>query len=118
MSEELKPCPFCGGEAVLKSNTLTVGSRHLAFAECSCSTCGTSKAGVSKAGHSGEDAEAMAVERWNHRIERTCHMTDMHWDNGQCTWGCVCSACDAHLEHEKGRYLSYCPNCGAKVVSE
>lgn len=47
--------------------------------------------------------------------ERTCRMTDARWDNGQCTWGCICSACDAHLEHERGRYLNYCPRCGARV---
>ena len=50
--------------------------------------------------------------------ERTCQMTDGQWDNGQCTWGTVCSECDAHLEHERGRHLNYCPNCGARVRSE
>lgn len=46
---------------------------------------------------------------------KTCRMTDARWDNGQCTWGCICSACDAHLEYERGRYLNYCPRCGARV---
>ena len=86
------------------------------------------------------DTEAEAIEAWNTRdcdecergaipateenmrehgwvMERTCHMTDTQWDNGSCTWGCICSECDAHLEHERGKYLNYCPNCGAKVVN-
>lgn len=50
-------------------------------------------------------------------IDPTCEMTDASWDNGECTWGCICSACDAHIEHEKGRFLDYCPRCGARVVS-
>lgn len=50
-------------------------------------------------------------------IDPTCEMTDASWDNGECTWGCICSACGAHIEHEKGRFLDYCPNCGARVVS-
>lgn len=50
--------------------------------------------------------------------ERTCHMRDTRWDDGQCTWGCICSECGARREHESGRWLNFCPNCGAKVVGE
>lgn len=50
--------------------------------------------------------------------ERTCHMRDTHWDDGQCTWGCICSECGAKHEHESGKWMNYCPNCGAKVVEK
>ncbi|WP_278591503.1 hypothetical protein [Olsenella uli] len=50
-------------------------------------------------------------------IDPTCTMRDAEWDNGECTWGCICSNCHAHLEHEHGRNLRYCPRCGARVVS-
>lgn len=50
--------------------------------------------------------------------ERTCHMRDMRWDDGQCTWGCICSECGARREHESGRWLNFCPNCGARVIQE
>lgn len=50
--------------------------------------------------------------------ERTCHMRDAHWDDGQCTWGCICSECGAKHEHKSGKWMNYCPNCGAKVVAE
>lgn len=50
--------------------------------------------------------------------ERTCHMRDAHWDDGQCTWGCICSECGAKHERKSGKWMNYCPNCGAKVVEE
>ena len=45
-----------------------------------------------------------------------CELKRANWDDGTCTWGCICSACDAHLEHETGIGYSFCPHCGAKVV--
>lgn len=48
----------------------------------------------------------------------TCQLKRADWDDGTCTWGCICSACDAHLEHETGIGYNYCPICGAKVVDE
>lgn len=52
------------------------------------------------------------------QAERTCQLKRASWDDGTCTWGCICSACDAHLEHETGIGYNFCPNCGAKVVDE
>ena len=49
-------------------------------------------------------------------IDPTCTMEDSHWDDGQCTWGCICSACGAKHEHECSRYLKFCSQCGARVV--
>ena len=48
----------------------------------------------------------------------TCKLERASWDNGTCTWGCICSACDAHLEHETGYGINFCPNCGRKVVEQ
>lgn len=48
--------------------------------------------------------------------ERTCHMRDASWDDGQCTWGCICSECGAKHEHEHSGWMNFCPNCGARVV--
>lgn len=50
--------------------------------------------------------------------ERTCHMRDASWDDGQCTWGCICSECGAKHEHELSVWMNFCPFCGAKVVKE
>ena len=54
-----------------------------------------------------------------HRFEPErgeCQLKRRSWDDGTCTWGCVCTACDAHLEHETGIGYNYCPICGAKVA--
>lgn len=50
--------------------------------------------------------------------ERTCRMHDASWDDGQCTWGCICSECGAKHEHERSGWMNFCPFCGAKVVRE
>ena len=50
-------------------------------------------------------------------IDPTCKILDAHWDDGQRTWGCICSSCDAHLEHKKSEYLRYCPECGMRNVN-
>lgn len=48
--------------------------------------------------------------------ERMCHMLDTHWDDGQRTWGCICSECGAKHARKSGKWMNYCPNCGAKVT--
>ena len=48
--------------------------------------------------------------------ERTCHMRDASWDDGRCTWGCICLECGAKHEHKRGEWMNFCPNCGARVV--
>lgn len=50
--------------------------------------------------------------------DRTCRMHDARWDDGQCTWGCICSECGAKHEHERGGWMNFCPNCGARVIQE
>lgn len=65
MSEELKPCPFCGGEASI------VGKRYEAkfCVGCDDDSC---------LGFSGlgwlYDSEQEAAEAWNRRSERTCRI--------------------------------------------
>lgn len=50
--------------------------------------------------------------------ERTCHMRDTSWDDGQRTWGCICPECGAKHEHERGAWMNFCQNCGARVIRE
>lgn len=47
---------------------------------------------------------------------RRTHIKDAHWDDGHCTWGCICSACGARFEHEAASSMNYCRNCGAENV--
>ena len=109
---ELLPCPFCGGEAETCHVTQLWEPRNTYWAKCkNCHISGT---------HHKTEAEAIAA--WNTRAERTCRMTD----KGEC------SECGAYIVrawtevHDFNgdmkridlRSHNYCPNCGAKVVSE
>nr|DAK44298.1 MAG TPA: DNA-directed RNA polymerase [Caudoviricetes sp.] len=51
-------------------------------------------------------------------IDPTCHMVDTEWDNGECTYGCICKECGSRFEHERARYLNYCSKCGARVLHD
>lgn len=105
MTTELKPCPFCGGEAEIHPSSdwdvKFTGATYFAWCD-KCETRGDYY-----------DTEAEAVEAWNNRAERTCRwkpadfITEGEWWNKECgesfTW-------------EPDGTPNYCPNCGAKVV--
>ena len=102
--EGLLPCPLCGGEAHLSvdpEGTRDINGRLWAYTVV-CERC----AATSGLTFSGK----MAVDKWNRRAERTCRIIDN--EDGHPS----CSECGAH-------YLcmldaSYCPDCGARVVSK
>ena len=55
MSDDLKPCPFCGGEAELCG---MVGTRYIRCTSCGCD------------GPIFQDTKKEAVESWNTRSDR------------------------------------------------
>lgn len=64
MSEELKACPFCGGEAWIDYHE---GSyEYGGWADISCSVCGVDM-GVTEDADSGESLKGRAVKKWNTR---------------------------------------------------
>ena len=93
MRDELKPCPFCGGEAEITK------WHEGYFAECKKQHCGGT-IGAYK-------TEEEAIEAWNKRSERTCKVTPSK--NLQ---GIVVCECGEPFPE----YYDYCPYCGAKVV--
>lgn len=67
MSEnELKPCPFCGGEAVVKPDYRYQTSRYI----CECLSCGVENARVF-------DSEEDSIKAWNTRpAQREVNITE------------------------------------------
>lgn len=112
MKNDLKPCPFCGGEAAFHEHE-RVGVE--------CIECGAGFACVYR------DRDE-AAEEWNRRVERTCRMVSA-FDTDELdgiqenisfspedTLAYRCERCGFDFRYERGLYPSYCPNCGAKVV--
>ncbi len=108
MSDELKPCPFCGGEAKAfyceESGTFDV----------QCQQCGA----IPFIGSRTSERKTMAdvIAAWNARAEHTCRIEPAK-DGG---W--YCSECHVWISPSPmanaTEYLlpRWCPNCGAKVV--
>ena len=99
---ELKPCPFCGGEAVL-----SLGGEHFTIPECA-------NCGAKLPAQYGQDRKTKAIEAWNTRAERCGYW--MRHDESD-TWECPsCHACfDLDGDTPKDKYLNYCPVCGTKL---
>ena len=102
MMDELKPCPFCGGEA---STRLFYKGKYRVH----CNACDA---------HSGDvcDTEADAIDAWNTRAERTCTQIDVTDTRKPYTTHMTeCSECGGVLALDEYRAPNYCPQCGAKV---
>lgn len=100
---ELKPCPFCGGDA----KVVGCGNGMRAF---ECLRCGASTACTFKTDGS--------MRLWNARAERTCEVEGSYTDNWEYqTWGFELS-CGHDVSMLVNEPPNYCPNCGAKVVVE
>ena len=108
-TNELKPCPFCGGEAAVCFD---------AFERIcvKCTNCGArSESGVKHMNANERDA-ANATAKWNRRAVKhgtwkPCGvMLDPQCDTVKC------SECGYMVATERGKSGSpYCPQCGAKM---
>ena len=109
MTEELKPCPFCGGEAkVMRDKCIEVY-----FVGCSNDKC----LGFSALGWTYETAEE-AIKAWNNRNERICKMIPNGDADFAATLACsVCGNVESVYAISSDEF-NYCPHCGAKVVED
>ena len=101
MSEKLKPCPFCGSDAIMWSWNGGVVVECSKYNQC-----------CHRASVEGK-TEAEAIEKWNHRVERTAKVvhSDVFGD-----WKNMCGNCfeagkKMGLFHEQ----KYCYECGCKL---
>lgn len=120
---ELKPCPFCGGEANIHHD-YSSESGDWYVVDClnkKCSMLHSRGAWDSVNVTTGwRPTEAEAIESWNTRHERTCRNVQEgeHFGCSECGMG-------IDLYNDYGGFYNYtdgdwnfCPNCGAKVVGE
>ena len=107
---ELKQCPFCGGEAEL--NESASGFPYFSI-WCKNEHCFAGAVQVRDF-----DKERL-VNSWNTRADRTCRMNMKEpeyvlsgwWECDKC--GVVYPPCNEEIAKWA---LQYCPHCGAKVV--
>lgn len=124
---ELKPCPFCGGEA--EKLTSTDGFTSIGCLSCNpifgvmiqrSSEAEAIAAWNTRADYHGYEQAAIeaweSIKAWNTRHEDTCRMeplnafyTDLNGLN-QTEWG-VCSNCGTASPID----ATYCCECGRKV---
>ena len=130
-SDMLLDCPFCGARPYIQTHELgdTCVEARIVCPSCHVST--TREYQSWKVGYLGDDltrtlAMGRAISAWNRRAERTCRNV-CEWNID--TFHFTCSECGAEIGGDDwgdspvfvGDYheqLSYCPNCGAKVVDE
>ena len=61
---ELLPCPFCGGEAKIKTeHTVDCSNTHIY-----CVSCGLKTGAISWMGNDSSIVEEMLLKKWNLRI--------------------------------------------------
>lgn len=102
---DLKPCPFCGGEAWVIQIL-----EDLYAVECR--KCWT-RTGTY------QPTKAEAIEAWNRRAERTAKGEWMYKPNEYDGNTYECSRCGEPWTLIEGtpkeNNMNYCPNCGAKL---
>lgn len=129
MSDELKPCPFCGGKPTfVHATSEDIGNGYVCrtLAVISCDHCMFDMTG---------ETDDDAVVTWNARAERECRFAleedrealaekaacgpgeFVTQDMPELLW--TCSACGEQYRNGLDAlpgWLKHCPNCGAKVA--
>ena len=103
--DELRPCPFCGGEAQVVRKP---------YETKFCVGCGDDAClGFSGLGWLYE-TEEQAAAAWNRRAERTCRIVRVQpgW------WECDACGRSIRWDLDEPPHVHYCPRCGARAVDD
>lgn len=125
MNIELKPCPFCGGEAVARVSPNSRSEEGASFYEVRCKKCGVHVTGKSfnfwvvKYNKEKPQDLLSAVEEWNKRAyEENGRKTGKWIRNTNGRGGHECNQCNEYAPSTRcgtERLSPYCPNCGVKM---
>lgn len=105
---ELKPCPFCGGEAVIEP-IIAIDKRFYS----KCRRCGCAIPNL-------VPTEQEAAEAWNARAEKMCYVLDYRAIPDEGSILCRLSCDHEVLIPDLGPFnpsIEYCPYCAAKVMN-
>jgi len=100
-TNELLPCPFCGGEAKV---TCFGRGRYQANVECTKCSCRLHERFISK---------AEAMKAWNRRDHAVEPILEP-WDDPT-KYDAYCGCCNYPIGDGKLNPWDYCPNCGTKI---
>ena len=76
MADELKPCPFCGGQAMLRRAETgepwrDLGAPRYLIVRAECPKCRVFTCDFQRAHFMNDDIEALAIAAWNRRVGET-----------------------------------------------
>lgn len=100
---DLKPCPFCGGEATLAGFS---GNWYVRCDKCLATS-------------DDRALEQTVIDAWNTRAERTCKVTASSASddyNDTLTRWCFNLSCGHDFEWFEPNPPAHCPDCGGRVV--
>ena len=101
-TSDLKSCPFCGSDAIMWSWNGGV------IVECSKYNQCCHHASVEG------KTEAEAIEKWNHRVERTAKVVPMVKEILGGTETITITSCEL-CKRDVTMWDRFCPNCGARL---
>lgn len=111
MTEELKPCPFCGSEPFMEKSTRYPKPRQepvdgytVVCKNFDCIGC--------MSDNWYRRSEKAAAKEWNTRYKRTCHQTN----EGDCIKCSECGNFTTTRTVSKRFMPRFCGSCGAEVV--
>lgn len=113
MSNKLKPCPFCGGEARLYNDGVH-GFFHM---------CMINGDAMVKIESRFFESDEEAIKVWNRRAETETAVTEIYYSQNKSYMGdnrlvhdyFECPCCGLIADKDERPTWRYCPSCGARI---